>query len=90
MKLKVIITGSTGMVGKGVLLECIDSPEVEQILVINRSPIGITHPKLKEIIHKDFFDWSGIREQLNGYNACFFCMGVSLSLIHISEPTRPY
>ena len=53
MKLKVIITGSTGMVGKGVLLECIDSPEVEQILVINRSPIGITHPKLKEIIHKD-------------------------------------
>lgn len=77
MKLKVIITGSTGMVGKGVLLECIDSPEVEQILVINRSPVGITHPKLKEIIHKDFFDWSGIREQLNGYNACFFCMGVS-------------
>ena len=77
MKLKVIITGSTGMVGKGVLLECIDSPEVEQILVINRSPLGITHPKLKEIIHKDFFDWSGIREQLNGYNACFFCMGVS-------------
>lgn len=77
MKLKVIITGSTGMVGKGVLLECIDSPEVEQILVINRSPVGITHPKLKEIIHKDFFDWSGIREQLHGYNACFFCMGVS-------------
>ncbi len=77
MKLKVIITGSTGMVGKGVLLECIDSPEVEQILVINRSPVGITHPKLKEIIHKDFFDWSGIRKQLHGYNACFFCMGVS-------------
>ena len=77
MKLKVIITGSTGMVGKGVLLECIDSPEVEQILVINRSPVGIAHPKLKEIIHKDFFDWSGIREQLHGYNACFFCMGVS-------------
>jgi len=77
MKLKVIITGTTGMVGKGVLLECIDSPDVEQILVINRNPVGITHPKLKEIIHKDFFDWSGIREQLNGYNACFFCMGVS-------------
>lgn len=77
MKLKVIITGSTGMVGKGVLLECIDSTEVEQILVINRSPVGITHPKVKEVIHKDFFNWTDIREHLEGYNACFFCMGVS-------------
>ena len=68
MKLKVIITGSTGMVGKGVLLECIDSPEVEHILVINRSPVGITHPKLKEVIHKDFFNWSDVREHLEG---CF-------------------
>ena len=77
MKLKVIITGSTGMVGKGVLLECIDSPDVESILVINRSPVDGKHPKVKEIIHKDFFDWSGIRDQLSGYNTCFFCMGVS-------------
>jgi uncharacterized protein YbjT (DUF2867 family) len=77
MKLKVIITGSTGMVGKGVLLECIDSPDIDQILVINRSPVGIIHPKVKEIIHKDFFDWSAIRQQLGGYDACFFCMGVS-------------
>ena len=77
MKLKVIITGSTGMVGKGVLLECIDSPDVESILVINRSPVDIKHPKVKEIIHKDFFDWSAIRGQLSGYNCCFFCLGVS-------------
>lgn len=77
MKLKVIITGSTGMVWKGVLLECIDSADVEQILVVNRSPVGITHPKLKEIIHKDFFEWGNLRNQLEGYNACFFCMGVS-------------
>ena len=77
MKLKVIITGSTGMVGKGVLLECIDSPDVESILVINRSPVDVKHPKVKEIIHKDFFDWSIIRDQLSGYNTCFFCMGVS-------------
>jgi uncharacterized protein YbjT (DUF2867 family) len=77
MNLKVIITGSTGMVGKGVLLECIDSPDVEQILIINRSPVGISHPKVKEIIHKDFFDWSAIRQHLGGYDACFFCMGVS-------------
>ena len=65
------------MVGKGVLLECIDSPDVESILVINRSPVDGKHPKVKEIIHKDFFDWSGIRDQLSGYNTCFFCMGVS-------------
>ena len=77
MKLNVIITGSTGMVGKGVLLECIDSPDVESILVINRSPVDVVHPKVKEIIHKDFFDWSGIRDQLSGYNTSFFCMGVS-------------
>ncbi|MBK9106461.1 MAG: epimerase [Saprospiraceae bacterium] len=77
MNLKVIITGSTGMVGKGVLLECFDSPDVENILIINRSPVGISHPKLKEIIHKDFFDWSAIRGELSGYNACYFCMGVS-------------
>ena len=77
MKLNVIITGSTGMVGKGVLLECIDSDDVESILVINRSPVDIRHPKVKEIIHKDFFDLGGIRDQLIGYNACFFCLGVS-------------
>lgn len=77
MKLKVIITGSTGMVGKGVLLECIDSLDVESILVINRSPLDVLHPKIKEIIHKDFFDLSSIRDQLDGYNACFFCLGVS-------------
>ena len=77
MKLNVIITGATGMVGKGVLLECIDSPDVESILLINRSPVDVMHPKVKEIIHKDFFDLSSVRDQLTGYNACFFCLGVS-------------
>ena len=77
MKFNVIITGSTGMVGKGVLLECIDSPDVESILVINRSPVDVAHPKVKEIIHMDFFNLSAIRDQLSGYNACFFCLGVS-------------
>jgi len=65
------------MVGKGVLLECIDSPDVENILLINRSPVDVVHPKIREIIHKDFFDWGPIHDQLSGYNACFFCMGVS-------------
>jgi hypothetical protein len=65
------------MVGEGVLHECLQSPEVEAVLIINRRPSGITHPKLKEIIHQDFFDLSSIQAQLKGYNACFFCLGVS-------------
>ncbi|MFK7921969.1 MAG: NAD-dependent epimerase/dehydratase family protein [Bacteroidia bacterium] len=75
--MKVIITGSTGMIGKGVLLECLDSSEVEAVLVVNRRSVGIDHPKLKEIIHKDFFDISPIKANLMGYDACFFCMGMS-------------
>lgn len=75
--MKVILTGSTGMVGKGVLLECIDHPDVEQILLINRSAVGIIHPKIKEIIHNDFFDWRSLHGSLAGFDACFFCMGVS-------------
>ena len=77
MKIKTIITGSTGMVGEGVLLVCINSPEVESVLVINRKPCGIEHPKLKEIIHEDFLDLSPIEDQLAGYNACYFCAGVT-------------
>lgn len=76
-KIRVIITGATGMVGEGVLHECLKHPEIELILVINRKPCGVTNPKLKEIIHPDFFDLSTIENQLAGYNACFFCAGVS-------------
>ncbi|TSA38570.1 MAG: epimerase [Porphyromonadaceae bacterium] len=76
-KLKVIITGSTGMVGEGVLHECLHHPGVESILVINRKTCGVTHPKLTEILHTDFFDISPLKEQVAGYNACFFCLGVS-------------
>lgn len=65
------------MVGEGVLHECLLNPEVEQVLVINRKPCGVTHPKLKEVIHTDFFNFSAIENQLQGYNACFFCLGVS-------------
>jgi hypothetical protein len=76
-KIKAIVTGATGMVGEGVLHECLLSPQVESVLVINRKPCGVIHPKLKEIIHKDFFDITAIESQLSGYNACFFCLGVS-------------
>lgn len=76
-KIRAIITGASGMVGEGVLLECLQHTDVEQVLVVGRRPCGITHPKLKEIIHKDFFDLSAIENQLKNYNACFFCLGVS-------------
>lgn len=77
MKIRAIITGVTGMVGEGVLHECLNSPDVENVLIINRRPSGISHPKLTEILHKDFFDLSPIKEELRGFNACYFCLGVS-------------
>lgn len=77
MKLNVIITGATGMVGEGVLHECLNEPDIERILIVNRRLSGISHPKLKEIIHEDFLNLSPIEQTLSGYNACFFCLGVS-------------
>ena len=83
-KLRVIVTGATGMVGEGVLHECLQNPNVEAVLALTRKPVGMTHQKLKEIIHNDFYDLSAIEEQLKGYNACFFCLGVSS--IGMKEP----
>jgi len=65
------------MVGKGVLLECLDSPDVEKVLVVNRTSIGISHTKLQEVLVSDFFDLSEIEDQLEGYNTCYFCLGIS-------------
>ena len=76
-KIKTIITGSTGMVGEGVLHECLNHPQVESVLVLNRRKCGVKHEKLKEIIHSDFLDITPIKDQLTGYNACYFCSGVS-------------
>ena len=76
-QIKAIITGVTGMVGEGVLHECLQDPSVSSVLVINRKPCGVVHPKLKEIIHADFYNLSAIESQLSGYNACFFCLGTS-------------
>ena len=84
LKVRVIITGATGMVGEGVLNECLQHDKVERVLVINRRPCGITHPKLKEIIHVDFYDIAPLENQLVNYNACFFCLGVSS--IGMKEP----
>lgn len=77
MKIRAIVTGATGMVGEGVMHECLLHPDVEEVLVINRKPCGVIHPKLTEIIHPNFFDLSAIADKLTGYNACYFCLGVS-------------
>jgi uncharacterized protein YbjT (DUF2867 family) len=77
MKINAIILGATGMVGEGVLLECLNHSDVERVLVINRRPGGVSHLKLREIIHTDFFNLAPIEPQLIGYDACFFCLGVS-------------
>lgn len=85
MKRKVLITGASGMVGKGVLLECLDHPEITEVLTIGRSPCGISHPKLKEIRHQDFSDFSSVQNELQDLDACYFCMGVSANGLNEAE-----
>jgi uncharacterized protein YbjT (DUF2867 family) len=75
--MKVILFGATGMVGQGVLRECLLDASVESVLVVGRSPTGQHHAKLHEILHQDFMDFSAIESELRGYDACFFCLGVS-------------
>lgn len=75
--MNVIITGATGMVGRGVLLVCLEDPRVEKVLIITRRASGESHPKLKEVIHADFTEYTSIKDQLTGYDACFAIMGVS-------------
>ncbi|MDP4199004.1 MAG: epimerase [Bacteroidota bacterium] len=77
MKLHIILTGATGMVGEGVLHEALQSPDVERVLVLTRKPTGMRHPKLSELVYENFYDLSPIESELTGYNACFFCLGVT-------------
>lgn len=75
--MKVILFGATGMVGRGVLRECLLDPGVERVLVVARNLTGQHHAKLREIRHDDFLDYSAIEPELTGYDACFFCLGIS-------------
>ena len=75
--MNVILFGASGMVGQGVLRECLVDPDVEKVLSIGRSPTGKHNVKLQEIVRKDIADLSAIEDQLRGYDACFFCLGVS-------------
>jgi uncharacterized protein YbjT (DUF2867 family) len=87
-KLAVIITGATGMVGEGVLLECLEHPAIERVLIVNRKPYPLQHPKLKELIVPNFFDLSAVTNQLTGYDVCFFCAGTSSAGMSEAAYTR--
>jgi uncharacterized protein YbjT (DUF2867 family) len=75
--MKVILFGATGMVGQGCLRECLIDADVESVLAVGRSPTGQRHAKLREIAHDNFLDFSAIESRLAGFDACFFCLGVS-------------
>ena len=75
--MKIILTGTTGFVGEGVLLACLDRPEVEKVLSVSRRPCEIAHPKLEEYIVEDFMTLPTDDPKLQGYDACFFCAGKS-------------
>ncbi|MFF3931766.1 NAD-dependent epimerase/dehydratase family protein [Streptomyces hirsutus] len=75
--MRIIVFGATGMVGQGVLEACLRDEEVSDVLVIGRTPIGRVHPKLRELHHEDFTDFTAVQEQLAGYDACFYCLGTS-------------
>jgi hypothetical protein len=75
--MKIIITGATGMVGEGVMHEALTHRDVESILLLTRKPTGVQDPKVREVVHDNFYDLSAIEQQLTGYNACLFCLGVT-------------
>ncbi|MGD1046880.1 MAG: NAD-dependent epimerase/dehydratase family protein [Bacteroidota bacterium] len=88
MKIKAIIFGASGMVGEGVLLKTLNYKDVESVLVIGRKSCKVKHDKLKELIHDDFYNYSTIEDRLKGYNACFFCLGVSSVGMNEQDYTR--
>ena len=77
--MKVLIFGATGMVGQGVLRECLEAADVEQVQTFGRTPTGQRHPKLREVVHADMWQYEGIDDQLSGFDACFYCVGVTSS-----------
>jgi uncharacterized protein YbjT (DUF2867 family) len=86
--MKAIIFGATGMVGQGVLRVCLLDPEVESVLTVGRTQTGQRHAKLQEIAHKDFADFSAIEQDLAGYDACFWCLGVASAGMSEQDYTR--
>jgi uncharacterized protein YbjT (DUF2867 family) len=87
-RVRALVFGANGMVGSGVLLECLEDPRVESVLEIGRRSSGRKHPKLRELVHRDLFDLSAVAEELRGYDACFYCLGVSSAGLSEEEYRR--
>lgn len=88
MGTRVILTGATGYVGEGVLIECLGNKAVDEVLVVGRKTTGRNHPKLKELLVKDFFSLDAVADQLRGYDACFYCAGISSVGVNEADFTR--
>ena len=86
--MKILLFGATGMVGQGVLLECLRAPDVEAVVTIGRTATGRVHAKLREIVHADLTHYDAIEHELAGHDACFFCLGVSAAGMSEADYTR--
>jgi uncharacterized protein YbjT (DUF2867 family) len=84
----VVLFGATGMVGAGVLIECLEDPRVASVLVIGRRACGVVHPKLRELVRSELFAYDDAGADLTGHDACFFCLGVSSAGMAEAEYTR--
>ncbi|HEX8615083.1 MAG TPA: NAD(P)H-binding protein [Telluria sp.] len=86
--MKVLLFGATGMVGQGVLRECLQAADVEQVVALGRTPTGQRHPKLRDVVHADLFNYANLTAQLDDIDACFFCVGVTSSRMSEADYTR--
>jgi len=86
--MKAILFGGTGMIGQGVLMECLADPEVETLLIVGRGPSGAKHPKVTDLVLADMFDYSSVAGALGGFDTCFFCLGVSSAGMSEADYTR--
>jgi uncharacterized protein YbjT (DUF2867 family) len=86
--MRVVLFGATGMIGQGSLRECLLDPDVTSVLAVVRSPELPPHPKLHELVHKDFLDFSSVAEALTGYDACFWCLGITSAGMSEADYTR--
>src|SRR5690349_10249386 len=86
--MKILLVGATGMVGQGVLRECLLDPDVEIVQIVGRTASGVQHAKLREIVRADLHNYADIEPQLTGFDACFFCLGISVSGMQEADYTR--
>jgi uncharacterized protein YbjT (DUF2867 family) len=86
--MKVLLFGATGMVGQGVLRECLQAPDVVLVQIVGRTSSGISHPKLRELLHPDLWNFAAVEDRLSGFDACLFCLGVSASKVSAEEYER--